>query len=210
MDPSRDRLPAGPRPETAGHPGPRLVAGQAGHSPRADRDEPSPRPAVSNGQGKPGFCKICVHPAAQFLNARVEREGKDVFNAARAAELAKELDLTFSRQTWYAHLDHITHPLVTAVEESKKNPVIAPKTTTGALEMIRDLGIKRAIENPEEVTVDHGLKAMAELNKKATSTDSVTIVLAKIMSGEVAPEVIVGEWTEALPGSQEDSPIGEA
>jgi hypothetical protein len=161
-----------------------------------------------NGQGKPGFCKICVHPAAQFLNGRYEREGK-AFNAKVAADFAKTLDpkFTFTRQTWYAHLEHITHPLVTAVEESKRHPVVVPKTNTGVLEAIRDLGIRRAIENPEEVTVDHALKAATELNRKQTSTDEVLIVFAKVLSGEQPAEVIVGEWRELPPSEQEDSNV---
>lgn len=158
------------------------------------------------GQGKPGFCKICVHPAAQFLNARVERDGKDVFNAAKASAFAKELDpnLKFARQTWYAHLEHITHPLVTAADGARSKPVIVPKTNVGGLEMIRDIGLTRAAEHPEEVTIDHGLKAMAELNKQQRGTDDVIVVFAKVMSGEISPDEIVGEWKELPAGTQED------
>jgi hypothetical protein len=161
------------------------------------------------GQGKPGFCKICVHPGAQFLNARRQRDGEE-FNAARALAFAKELDpkFTFTRQTWYSHLEHITHPLVTAVEESKKNPVIVPKTNTGVLEAFRDLGMRRALEHPEEVTPELGFKAAAELNKKQSSTDNVMVIFAKVLSGEQPAEFVVGEWTEALPSSQEDQPDG--
>ena len=160
---------------------------------------------MSAGRGKPGFCKICVHPASQFLNARVEREGKDVFNAARAAELAQTIDpdFKFNRQTWYSHLEHITHPLVTAAENAKKSPVVVPKTNTGVLEAIRDIGMKNAVEHPEDITVDHALKAAAELNKRQTGTDDVIVVFAKIMSGEQPAEIVVGEWSE-LPSSQED------
>lgn len=155
------------------------------------------------GQGKPGFCKICVHPGAQFLNARYEREGK-AFNAARAAEFAKQLDPTFSftRATWYAHLEHITHPLVTAADAARSAPVLVPKTNTGVLEAIRDIGIKRAVENPDEVTVDHALKAASELNKKQAGTDNVLIVFAKVLSGEQPAETIVGEWSEVGPADQ--------
>lgn len=164
---------------------------------------------MSQGQGKPGFCKICVHPGAQFINARREREG-EAFNARLASDMASSLDpdFKFTRQTWYAHLDHITHPLVTAVEKSKRNPVITPKTTTGVLESIRDMGMQNAIENPETVTVDHALKAATELNRKGQTVDEVVIVMAKVMSGQVRAEEIVGEWRE-VPAleTQEDTTV---
>lgn len=160
-----------------------------------------------SARGKPGYCKICVHPGAQFINARHAREE---LNAKQAVEFAKQLDpdFTFTRQTWYSHLEHITHPLVTAVDEARKNPVVVPKTNTGALEMLRDLGMKRAVEHPEEVTVDIGFKAAAELNRKQTGTDNVLILLAKVISGEQPADVIAGEWSEVPQIESEDTPHG--
>lgn len=161
-------------------------------------------PARRSGQGKPGFCKICVFPGAQFLNARHAREG---LNAKQAAEFAKTLDPSFgfTRQTWYAHVEHITHPLVTAADAARNAPVIVPKTNTGALEMIRDIGMKRAVEHPDEVTVDHAIKAASELNKREVGTDKVMVVLAKILSGEQPAEAIVGEWHEVPTELLEDT-----
>lgn len=160
---------------------------------------------MSKGAGKPGFCKICHFSGSRFINARHAREE---MNAKQALEFAKTLDpdFTFTRQTWYAHLEHITHPLVTAVAEAKKNPIVVPKTNTGVLEAIRDLGIRRAVENPDEVTVDHALKAAAELNKKQSGTDNVLIVFAKVLSGEQSAETVVGEWTEIT--TQEEPSVG--
>jgi hypothetical protein len=168
-----------------------------------------PQHIVTRGQGKPGFCKICVFPGAQFLNARYERDGKDAFNAARALEFAKTLDptFTFTRSTWYEHVKHITHPLVTAADAARNSPVVVPKTTIGGLEMVRDVALARAAEHPEEITIDHGLKAMAELNKKQAGTDNVLIVFAKVLSGEQPAEAIVGEWHEVGSADQQEDPI---
>lgn len=164
---------------------------------------------MANGQGKPGYCKLCTFAGAQFLNARYEREGKDAFNAARALEFAQTLDPSFSftRSVWYAHTKHITHPLVTAADAARNSPVVVPKTNVGALEMIRDIGMKRAVDNPDEVTVDHAIKAATELNKKQAGTDNVFIAFAKVLSGEQPAEIIVGEWREIGPAEpqQEDS-----
>ncbi len=161
-----------------------------------------------SGKGKPGYCKICDHPAASFINGRREREG-EAFNAKLASEFAQTLDpdFKFTRQTWYAHLEHITHPLVTAHKRALANPTIVPKTTIGGLELIRDLGLQRAAEHPEEVTIDHGLKALTELNRKQATTDEVLVVIAKVLSGQESAEVIVGEWRE-LPPAQEDKQLG--
>lgn len=158
------------------------------------------------GQGKPGFCKICVHPGAQFLNKKVAQLGRDEFNAAKARSFAIELDpeFKFTRQTWYSHLEHITHPLVTAADAARSKPVVVPKTNIGGLEMIRDIALTRAAEHPEEVTVDHGLKALSELNRQQRGTDDVLIVFAKVISGDQPAEVIVGEWHE-IP-NKEDNP----
>ena len=155
---------------------------------------------MANGRGKPGFCKICIHPAAQFLNKRYEAEGED-FNAAKAARLAKEIDsdFSFSRQTWYSHLEHITHPLVTAVEDAKKHPVVVPKTNEGVLEAIRDIGMRRAAEHPDEVGVDHALKAASILAQKQPKSDSIVVLLAKVISASPPPEIIEGEFTEVTP-----------
>lgn len=155
-------------------------------------------------RGKPGYCKICDFEGATFLN-RKHADDPEGFNAKRALEFAKTLDasFTFTRQTWYSHVEHITHPLVTAARAARNSPVVVPKTTTGALEAIRDIGMKNILDHPEDVTPDHALRAASELNKKQSGTDNVLIVLAKVLSGESSSEAIVGEWRE-LPAAQED------
>lgn len=158
-------------------------------------------------QGKPGYCKICDHPAAQFLNRKLEQDGEKVFNASRARELAQQLGLIFGRDTWGEHKKHITAPLITHQKAALANPVIVPKTNVGVLEAIRDIGMKNVAEHPEEVTVDHALRAASELNKKQGGVDSVLIAFAKVLSGEQPAEVIVGSWQE-VPALIEGEPSG--
>jgi len=159
------------------------------------------------GQGKPGYCKVCDSKAAEFLNAKVAADPKG-FNAAKAQEFALELvpDLTFTRQTWYEHVKHITHPLITHAKKAQESPAIQPKTNQGVLEMIRDIGMKRAMENPDEVTVDHAIKAATALEAKKLGSDNVIILLAKFMSQQkpeelTTGEVIQGNWRE-LPAEE--------
>lgn len=148
--------------------------------------------------GKPGYCKICDHAAAPFLNKKLADLGDKVFNAAKAQAFAAELDLTFNRQTWYGHVKHVTHPLVTLQKQALANPAVMPKTNTGALEAVRDIAIKRAIDNPEEVTIDHGLKALSILEGRKDKEQPWVVILAKAMTGEL-PETVPGEWRELPP-----------
>ena len=161
---------------------------------------------MGSGQGKPGYCKICDHPAGQFLNAKAAADPPDEkkhggFNAKRAAEFALELGLTFDRGTWYTHVDHITHPLITAAKLAARNPVILPKTNQGVLEAIRDIGMKNAVENPDLVTPDHAIKAAGILEQKKLGAESIQVFIAKFMMAakpeELESEVIVGAWREA-------------
>lgn len=147
------------------------------------------------GFGKPGFCKLCVSPYAAALNKKIEQGA----NAAEAQRWAKDIDpkFTFNRATFYEHQKHITHPLIPAAEQARKNPVIVPRTNVGALEAIRDIGMQRAVEHPDEVTVDHALKAMGILEQKKGGTDSFIVVMAKAMQEPAQLEVVEGEWKEA-------------
>lgn len=168
---------------------------------------------MSSGIGHRGYCRICDHPAAQFLNqkladAPLDKRGKSTFNAARAAEFALELGLTFSRETWYSHVEHITHPLITHAKAAQSSPAIQPRTNQGVLEMIRDIGMKRALDNPDEVTVDHAIKAATALEAKKLGSDNVIILLAKFMAAQkpeelTGEEVIQGHWRE-LPAATEE------
>lgn len=161
---------------------------------------------MSTGQGHRGYCRICDHPAAQFLNQKYEADppdakGKTGFNSAKAREFAATLDLTFDRATWYSHVKHITHPLMSLVKAAQENPIVVPKTNQGVLEAIRDLGMKRAIENPEEVTIDHAIRAADILEGKKLGSETVIAVIARFMAAAkpeeiVGEDIIVGRWRE--------------
>jgi hypothetical protein len=134
--------------------------------------------------------------------------GKDgLKNEGECRRAIKEIDPTFTwtRQTFYAHKEHITHPLVTAQQESRNHPVIIPKTNTGALEAIRDIGLRRAISHPDEVTIDHALKSVSILEARREKRDSVFVILAKAMTGQLPEIVIEGQYTVLPP---EEEPVG--
>jgi hypothetical protein len=104
----------------------------------------------------------------------------------------------WARPTYYAHKEHITHPLITAVELARKNPIVVPKTNRGALEMVRDVGMARIANDPSLITPDHVLKSLSIMESSKRPVENLFVVLAKLMvapSGESA-EVIVGDFTE--------------
>lgn len=162
--------------------------------------------AEGTGRGKPGYCKICDSPYADAINKLIAQE-KNEAETKRTIQLI-DSDFTWNRATFYAHKGHVTHPLVTHQKQALAEPAVAPKTTRGVLEAIRDIGMKRAIDNPEEVTVDHALRAASELNRTEKKTDDIRIVLAKIIAGGPT-EVIEGEFEEVpLLGTEEEVPLG--
>lgn len=142
---------------------------------------------------KTGYCSICKHPKVLLLNNAIAA-GKGYTKVSR--EMA-DFDWKFSKGTYLKHLDHVSSPLLTAAEEARKNPVIAPKSNRAVLEMIRDIGVQRAIDNPEEVGINHALRAAKILQDAEGKQESVLIILAKSLMGP-PPEIIEGSYKELI------------
>lgn len=148
------------------------------------------------GASREGYCKICSSPYAAAVNKLIV-DGK---NAAEVGRQVSNLGLTFTRHTFYKHKDdHVTHPLITAVKRAQRNPLVVPKSNHGALEMIRELGMRKAVDNPEEVTIDHALKAAQILQASEKKGDNILVVLAKAVMAEPPDDIaglIEGEYEE--------------
>ena len=154
-----------------------------------------------------GHCKICASPYAVAVN-KLLSEGKNSTEVTKAME---PFPISFTRKTLGEHKKHITSPLQTLVEKAQAKPVIKPTSNRAVLEAIRDLGMQRAMDNPGEVTIDHALKAAAELQKAETKGETVQILLAKVVMQELAPDVkgyIEGEYKELEGGSDESIDAG--
>lgn len=147
--------------------------------------------------GSRGSCKICSSQYVEQINRLIE-SGKNEGQVKRAV---RELDpdTYWARPTFYAHKDHITHPLVTQADAARNHPVIVPKTNRGALEMIRDVGMARIAKDPSLISPADTLKALSIMEQSKRPVENIWIVLAKLMnqgSPEEPDEVIVGEWHE--------------
>lgn len=136
--------------------------------------------------GKTGYCKLCQSELAPGLNKLI-KEGKSF---GEALDYMSPRGLTFSKATFFGHKKHITSPLLTAVEEAQKNPVIKPTSNRAVLEAIRDIGMKKAMEDPDSVTVNHALRAASILAEKESRHDSVLVVLAKALQGSPAAAML--------------------
>lgn len=144
---------------------------------------------------KTGFCSVCRSEKVKVVNEVIEAGGS--FNEALV--IAQENGFTFSKGTFFRHKTHITSALITDAEAARKNPVVLPKSNKAVLEAIRDLGMRKAVTNPESVTVNQALRAASILNEKETKQDSVIVVLAKALQQQHdEPEIpeISGEYHE--------------
>lgn len=141
---------------------------------------------------KTGYCSICKHPKVKIVNEVIAGGGS--YNAA--LDRAAEVDWTFAKGTFFKHKSHATSALLTDADKARKNPVV-PQSNKAVLEAIRDLGMRKALEDPDSVTVNQALRAAAILAEKESKQEGVLVVLAKALQGP-PPEVIEGEY-EVLP-----------
>lgn len=128
------------------------------------------------GYGQPGYCRICAWEKAGELNRRA-RQGA---NAAQVQLWAKQFDFTFNRQTFYKHRDnHLASARDRVVQAASLIPErekISEYTDDEVLLAIRDLGLKSAMDNPDQVNVGHALKAV-QLRTAAKQQPINTLVL---------------------------------
>lgn len=151
------------------------------------------------GFGRPGYCKLCAWEHEPELNKLI-KAGR---NSTEIREWARDkFGLTFNRQTLYSHKDHLKAPedkVVALVEQKKAQKPVLPRQVTNRqfLEAVRDLGMMRALEHPDEISVDHALKAAQIIESSKEKRADITLILAKVVTGNVAEVVEVeGEVRE--------------
>jgi len=141
------------------------------------------------GYGKQGYCKLCSFAEVDAVNDRLKRG----WNARQVNDFLKQYGIQVNRQTVYAHKEHITAPadkVVAAAEKARMQPVIKNATTDQFLEAVKDIGFLRAQQNPDEITIDHALKAASILSQKKEKGTNVFLLMAKVITGN-KPQVIV-------------------
>jgi len=117
---------------------------------------------LARGAGKPGYCKLCAHPNLPEINKQI----KAGLNAAQLNAYCNERwGLTAARQTWYTHIkQHATHPADKVVAVSKlprpNGELIRQTTDEEFTQAVIDIGMRKAIEDPDSISIDHALKAV--------------------------------------------------
>jgi hypothetical protein len=148
---------------------------------------------------KTGFCSLCKHPKVLALNNAINA-GKGYTICLR--EMEEEFGMTFAKRTFLKHKEHITAPLLTEAEKARKMSLVGPRNNRAILEAIRDIGMQRALENPEEVKIDHALRAAKILQDAEGKQETVLVLLAKAVQGPV-PEIIEAEYKELTTGGSD-------
>lgn len=141
-----------------------------------------------------GYCSICKRPDLKIINKGIE--AKLSYNSIR--DLIEDPP---AKATFFKHKDHITSPLMTDADLARKNPVLKIGSNKEVLEAIRDIGLQNAMEHPDKITPSHALRAASILSDKEQKTDSVKIILARLLTTPISPlkiesaEFIEGEFT---------------
>lgn len=144
-----------------------------------------------SGQYQPGYCKLCsvADPRMQDeLDKRVghrKANGDYAYSAKAINEwLVGQGTVSVARRTIYNHRRHVEHPqdrLVNAIAKRAREHGVQPAQTSHEefLSSLVSLGQQRITDNPEEVTIDHALKAakiQADKEKKG-NTQNVLVQL---------------------------------
>jgi len=151
-------------------------------------------PVSRAGYGKPGYCKVCSFSEVDAINDRLQKG----WNARQVNDFAKQFGVRFNRQTIYAHKAHATDPRDKVIAYAERTKAVAPirtGTTDQFLEAVRDIGLRRIEQTPDEVTLDHALKAATILSQKKEKQTNVFLMLAKVVTGNTG-EIIVGQAEE--------------
>jgi hypothetical protein len=149
------------------------------------------------GFGKVGYCKLCAWEHALELNRKI-RDGT-IKNAAQAQEFALRYGLTFNRQTFYNHKPHALGTegaVVQAASQAMKKLQVKNSSNDEFLGAIRNIGMARAIQNPEDVSIDHALKAASILEaRKDKAGDQINLLVAIVTGNAPAVQITPGDTT---------------
>lgn len=141
-----------------------------------------------------GFCSLCRADFAAKLN-RMISDGQG-YTAAMRTLSAKDPSVSFSKGTFLRHKDHVTSALITEAEAARAKPVIVPQTNKASLELIRDLGIRKIIEDPSKIGVSQTIRAAQILAESEKKIDKIVVLLAKAVQSDYIPEIVESTYKE--------------
>lgn len=92
----------------------------------------------------------------------------------------------YNRQTFYSHRQHILHPkdrMVSAVAKHAADIGTQPAKVTDEqfLDAVVAAGAKKVADNPDDVTIDHAIRAVqVKAASKAAGKDAIYILIQKL------------------------------
>lgn len=139
------------------------------------------------GYGKQGYCKLCSI-ADPDLWQQYQQRVKAKWSPTKLNDWARATghpSLVVAKDTLYSHRKHLEHPqdrMVSAVQKTQQAVVEAgPQSSpTEFLEALVSVGHKRVMENPEEVSIDHALRAAQQLSSQRSASSGMSMLIAAI------------------------------
>jgi hypothetical protein len=159
---------------------------------------------IRTGQGKHGYCKLCAASFEPEVNDRV----KQGWSLARLVAWIKDRhfiddftgkEITVTRTTMAKHKTHLLAPedkFVSEVEKKRRQGAVIPRQTTTDqfLQTVIDVSMGRAIQYPDDVTIDQGIKAAGILARKPDKISNLAVIFAEVVNSgrviDVTPKVI--------------------
>lgn len=123
-------------------------------------------------------------------------------NAAEAQRRSKDWGVSFTRQTWYGHVQHCK-PREQRVQEKLEEVAelgglnIKKVSNTEYLERIRDISAAQIFDNPDMVKPETGLKAVQILESRKNNHGDQLNLLIGVITGNIPPMAI-------MPPSEDD------
>lgn len=159
----------------------------------------------NRGYGSQGFCKLCSFKDAKFQLSYDERT-RAKWSPNQINEWAVKQGFegaVASKETIYNHRKHVMHPqdrMVTAVQRTENRTVATTEPVSSPdvfLESLVAIGARRAVENPEEVSIDHALRAATALKQNKGAGSGINILIAAMTGmSNVSATVLDGEAVE--------------
>lgn len=153
---------------------------------------------MTPGARKAGYCTLCASPAAEVFI----KGARDGWNAKKAQTVGENYGLQFTRQLWYKHAAHAKGGELMVIQAAKAVQAagaasIKKTSNKDFLEAVRDLGMQRALNNPDEVTVRDAIDAVKVLEaRKDKRSDQLNILVQFTVGAPPPVQVIEGEAVE--------------
>lgn len=134
------------------------------------------------GRVRLGWCKVC---AVEDMMVKVNRRMKRGQTNTEIAGWSKSQPVSYTRNTLAKHRKHITDPHYTLVQRAQQRPVLNRVSSTEFLRTVVDIGAQRAMDNPEEVTIEHSLAAARILETKQADDQRGLQILVVALTGGI-------------------------